>query len=196
VLVPGTPGTDAILQWIELEDPQIASQPANAPVPGLMSLPYIPSYATVHARPLMAPDIQPPLAPPSGASGLALVRMALAHPEAAPPASVTMATALSFSGALAGAAIEPLPALDGLREETLGELQPARYLLGVSDRGEVRYVFIQDGSGDKTLDEAAERLLDQVRFRPGRPGVTWGFATYHWGSGAYARASPEPGAAP
>jgi hypothetical protein len=76
--------------------------------------------------------------------------------------------------------------MDGLRQADLGELQPARFLLGVSDHGDVQYVFVQDSSGDKTLDAAAGRLLEQIRFRPGAAPVTWGFATFDWGAGAYA----------
>jgi hypothetical protein len=64
----------------------------------------------------------------------------------------------------------------------------------VSGRGEVRYVFIQDSSGDKDLDADASRVLENVRFRPAGAPVTWGFANIYWGSAAYAH--PEGEAAP
>lgn len=204
LLVPGTPEADAILRWIDSEDPALAAQPGRAPIPGLTSLPYTPSYTTVHARPIMAPTPQEAIPYPAGPSGLELIRMAAAHPTAslAPPAPVT--TAVSFSGPLKGAALDPLPSFDTLRELSLGDLQPARYLLGVSDHGEVRYVFLQDaevaggsfGSGDKTLDAAAARLLEQVHFRPSGDPLTWGFATIHWGSAIYPQPTPEPEASP
>jgi len=196
LLTPGTPEADAILRWIDLEDPALAAEPGKAPVPGLMSLPYIPSYSTVHAQPVMAPSPEPPLPYPAGASGLDLVRMAASSPAGSPPPPAPAATTLSFSGPLKNAAIDPLPSFLGLHEADLGELQPARFLLGVSDRGEVQYVFLQDRSGDKTLDSSASRILEQVRFRASAAPLTWGFATFYWGSAVYARPTPAPAAAP
>ena len=72
-----------------------------------------------------------------------------------PPAPAPATTALSFSGPLKEAALDPLPSFASLHEGDVGELQPARFLLGVSDRGEVRYVFLLDPSGDKALDTGA-----------------------------------------
>ena len=198
-LAPGTPEADSILRWIDSEDPALAAEPGKAPVPGLMSLPYIPSYESVHARPGMSPSTEQPLPYPAGASGLDLVKMAASHPAASPPAPAPEATVLSFSGPLEDTVLDPLPPLDGLHEANPGELQPARFLLGVSDKGEVQYIFIQDaligptfGSGDKTLDADASSTLQRVRFRPSAAPLTWGFATFYWGSAVYARPTPAP----
>jgi hypothetical protein len=198
LLAPGTPEADAILRWVDSEDPALAAQPGHAPIPGLMSLPYIPSYQTVHARPAMAPPTDRPLPYPDGASGLELVKMAASQPAASPPPPAPAGTVLSFSGPLRNAAVESVPSLGSLHEGELGKLQPARFLLGVTDQGEVRYVFLEDspsglfGSGDKTLDASASRLLVQIRFRPSGAPLTWGFATFFWGSGVYARPAPAP----
>jgi hypothetical protein len=192
LLSPGTPEADAILRWIDSEDPALAAQPGKAPIPDLMTLPYIPSYKSVHARPSMASSPDQPIPFPDGASGLDLVKMAAAHPAEPPPPAAPATTAISFSGPLKGAALDPLPAMAGIREADLVELQPARFLLGVSDRGEVRYVFIQEASGDKSVDAGAGRILEQVRFRPSAAALTWGFATFYWGSAVYARSTPAP----
>jgi hypothetical protein len=186
LLTPGTPEADAVLRWIDAEDPALAAEPRKAPVPGLMSLPYNPSYATVHAQPAMASPAAEALPYPSGASGLDLVEMAAAHAMASPPPPAPAATALSFSGGIKDGAEETLPSLDGLHEADLGALQPARFLMGVSDEGEVRYVFLQESSGDKSLDADASRVLEKVRFHPRGEALTWGFATFYWGSGVYA----------
>jgi len=196
LLVPGTPEADAILRWIDSEDPALAAEPGHAPIPGLMSLPYIPSYATVHARPTMAAAPDQPLPYPDGPSGLDLVEMAASHPTATPSLPAPAATALSFSGPLKDIAPATLPSLSALHEGDLGELQPARFLLGVSDQGEVRYVFLQDSSGDKALDSSAGRLLGQVRFPSSATPLTWGFATFYWGSAVYAHPSPASEASP
>jgi len=57
----------------------------------------------------------------------------------------------------------------------------------------VQYVFLQDSSGDKALDASAGRVLERVRFRAGAEALTWGFATFHWGSSVFVHPSPEPG---
>ena len=193
LLTPGTPEADSILRWIDSEDPALAAEPSKASVPGLMSLPYIPSYQTVRARPVMAPAPEQPLPYPSGASGLGLIQLAAPHPigSTSPPAPA--GTALNFSGPLKDAVLAPLPALDGLHEANPGELESARFLLGVSDRGEVQYVFLQESSGDRALDASASRILEQVHFRA---SAAWGFATFHWGSTVYVHPTPGPEATP
>jgi hypothetical protein len=191
LLAPGTPEADAILRWINSEDPALAAEPGHAPIPGLMNLPYIPSYSTVHARPEMPAPADSPLPFPDGASGWDLVQMAAAHPAAHRAAAASAPTTLAFSGPLEGAAPDFLPAIDGLCEADAGELQPARFLIAVSDKGEVRYVFLQDSSGDRTLDAGAGQALTRVRFHPSSKPLEWGFATFFWGSSAYAK-PPAP----
>jgi hypothetical protein len=194
LLAPGTPESDAILRWVNSEDPALAAQPGKAPIPNLMDLPYIPSYSAPHARPTMAAAPEETLPSPDGASGLELVKIAAAHPAGSPPPPAPERTALSFSGGLevAGA----LPSFASLHEADPVELQPARFLLGVSDQGEVRYVFLQERSGDKGLDASAGNLLEQVRFKGSAAPLTWGFATFYWGAEVYARSAPEPEGSP
>jgi hypothetical protein len=185
LLTPGTPEADAVLRWIESEDPALAAQPVKAPVPGLQNVPYVPSYAVTHARPAMVAADEAPLPYPAGVSGLELIKMAASHPASSQPTPASMATAIRFSDGLAGAAAGPMPAFDLLRPGASGPLQPARFLLGVSPTGEVQYVFLQDSSGDKALDLAAGRLLEKVGFRAGGSGIEWGFATLFWGSAVF-----------
>jgi hypothetical protein len=192
-LTPGTPEADAILRWIDSEDPARAAVPSKAPVPLLMSLPYIPSYNSVHARPTMSPPADLPLPDPDGVSGLDLVEIAAPHPAPSTPPPPPATTTLSFSTSLTPAA--PLPSFSDLHETETGELQPASFLLGVSDLGEVRYVFLQESSGDKSLDGLdahATAMLQKLRFRPSAAPLTWGFATFYWGSSAYAEPTPAP----
>jgi len=100
ILNPGTPEADALLRWIDSQDPSRAAEPDKAPIPGLANLRYNPSYAMPRARPAMAPPARRPLPYPDGASGLSLVRMAAARPIATPPPPATAATVLSFAGPL------------------------------------------------------------------------------------------------
>jgi len=191
LLTPGTPEADAILRWIDSKDPYRIAQPARAPIPLLMSLPYTPSYATPHARPGMAANNEPPLPYPDGASGLDLVRIAAAHPATPPSQPAPAATTLTFSDSLQ--LDGPLPPLSKLHETNPGDqILPARFLLGVSDTGEVRYVFLQDTSLDQTLDGAAAGILEQVRFHTSASAFTWGFATFYWGSPVFAPLAASP----
>jgi hypothetical protein len=202
LIAPGTPEADAILRWIQSEDPALPAQPTMAPFPppGLTDLPYIPSYSSVHARPKMAPSTDTPLPYPAGASGLDLVEMAASHPAPPPAPPAPAPTSLSFSGPLEGAVLESHPAFETLHATEPGEqLQPARFLLGVSDKGEVKYLFIlntQDSSGDETLDESASDFLRQSQFRPSAEPLTWGFATFYWGSAVFAPTPPTPEPSP
>lgn len=190
LIVPGTPEADAILRWIDSEDPALTAEPIKAPVPGLTSLPYIASYETVHAHPAMAAAPEKPLPYPSGVNGVDLVKIAAAHETPSASPAPQEPTVLSFSGPLENAALSPLPPLDVLRETELGtDLLPATFLLGVSDTGDVRYLFIQESSNDKALDAAAGRLLGQVKFRSSSTPITWGFATFHWGAAVFSQPS-------
>ena len=55
----------------------------------------------------------------------------------------------------------------------------------MSDRGEVRHLFLQSGSGHEGLDAQAEALLRDHPFssHPREvPALTWGRATWVWGA--------------
>jgi hypothetical protein len=197
LLTPGTPESDAILRWINSEDPALAAEPTRAPIPrpGLTDLPYVPSYQTPHARPTMSPPQETPLAWPEGVSGLGLLKMNASGPAPAAMAAEPESTELSFSAPLQAAG--PLPPLDTLHESAeAAALQPARFLLGISGEGEVRYVFIQEGSGDKSLDADAASFLQQIKFQRVHDSLTWGFATFYWGSGVFAAPGPVSGRLP
>jgi hypothetical protein len=196
LLTPGTPEADAILRWIDSEDPALTTRPDKAVIQGLETVPYVPSYQIAHSRPGLVPTIQPPLPYPAGVSGLDLVELAAAKPAASATAPASVATVLNLSGGLKETVLEPLPSFDGLRAANPGPLEPARFLIGISPKGEAQYVFLQDSSGDKKLDETASRLLERVRFHAFASGTEWGFATFFWGSAAYGQAAPSPGGSP
>ena len=67
--------------------------------------------------------------------------------------------------------------------------EPARFLMAVNQKGEVRYCFLQMSSGDTTLDEQARKYLAATRFpaipdpaTSPLPPLTWGTATIEWGN--------------
>jgi hypothetical protein len=64
-------------------------------------------------------------------------------------------------------------------------------LIGVTDRGEVRFAFIQRSSGDEGLDSEAVRQLEQLTFAPADAPITWALASVDFGAEAYATAPAE-----
>jgi hypothetical protein len=74
---------------------------------------------------------------------------------------------------------------------------PARFLMAVNDKGEVRYCFLQISSGDAPLDEQARKYLAVTRFPAIRsasplPSLTWGTATLEWGNDVTPAPAPSP----
>ena len=72
-------------------------------------------------------------------------------------------------------------------------LEPSQFIIGITERGEVRYVFLQNSSGDKSIDAQAEAHLRAMHFAPDSQEIAWGFVSFLWGSDAFA--SPESQAA-
>jgi hypothetical protein len=55
----------------------------------------------------------------------------------------------------------------------------------VSDKGEVRYTFLQTSSGDTAMDTEAARQLGTLTFAPAEAPVAWSVARIFWGDDAY-----------
>jgi TonB family protein len=63
----------------------------------------------------------------------------------------------------------------------------ARFRVAVDSLGVVRYLFLEQSSGDAALDEQARRYLALCRFEPGPPppndpGLNWACASFEFGS--------------
>ena len=101
-------------------------------------------------------------------------------PSPAAPAAKTTAT---FSSARA--LIRPLDFSTTAR--ATAPVEPSQFLLGITDRGEVRFVFLQKSSGDPALDAGAAASLTGAAFAPDAAPITWAHATITWGDDAYSR---------
>jgi hypothetical protein len=189
LLDPTRPEHQALLRLIEAEDPApVASVQAVVP-PALLELPYVPSYATVSTLPKMLaePPITVQFPPPR--DPIAIIRSAAsAGPEPALklPASTTR---LSFSGALERRSLVRTPQI-AFKTHAPQPLQPAGFLVGVTDRGEVRFVFLQSTSGDAVADEFAATHLTRLSFAPTEAAITWAHATFAWGDDVYPPEKP------
>ena len=184
LIAPTSPESQSYLNWLEAEDPALASQtqrPADARAYQLPKLAHIPSYVAFPPR-----LKEPPLAQVSPVT-----------PSAMPPAPVPVRTAsapttaliapstLIFSDRLHDLPVThpPLKFQASSREAP----QSARFRVAVDSLGVIRYAFLEQSSGDSALDEEARQYLALARFQPGAPlmnspGLSWATATFEFGN--------------
>jgi hypothetical protein len=184
LLTGETPEQQAVMRWIESEDPALIAASSH-PVPaGLFEVPYRPSYLTPRTAPRSMPERKevPERAP--GPELSSLLRSVL--PAAAGPAAKVerAPTTIVFSASLAGRTLVATPAL---KTTVAGPLEDASFMLGVTAAGEVRFALLQRSSGDHATDATALAQLAKARFQPveGAPEIEWGFADIVWGDDAY-----------
>jgi len=197
LIAPDTDEGRQLLRWLEAEDPALASTTQLAPDAKALVLPTIQHAPSYLGRQPALKDLPP--APP-----------ALRIPSARPPAPIEKP---SFPAAIVTkpvpTAIRFSPELDSLIPPQTPELkftastreapEPARFLIAVNEKGEVRHCFLQSSSGDPGLDEQARKYLALTRFPAIRnspsstvASLTWGAATLAWGNDV----TPPPSSSP
>jgi hypothetical protein len=183
VIAPTSTEARTFLNWLDAEDPALASEtqrPAKAPEYQLPKLDHIPSYMTV------APQLKE----------MPRQKVARTEPSAMPPGPVEMTTAsppappiavpstIRFSGALGGRALT-LPALS-FHASSREAPQTARFRVAVDGGGIIRYYLLAQSSGDAALDEQAQKYLALCRFDRSENSpnekLTWAMATIDFGT--------------
>jgi hypothetical protein len=181
-------------------------RPPDAKALVLPTIQHAPSYL---ARQPALKDLPP--APPA-------LRIPSAHPPApvekpsapAPVTSKPVATAIRFSAELDSLIAPQTPELK-FSASSRESPEPARFLIAVNEKGEVRHCFLQSSSGDGALDDQARKYLALTRFpsirdfqsharnaSPGdaggsmAPSLTWGIAILQWGNDLIPPPSPNP----
>jgi hypothetical protein len=196
LIAPNSDENRQLLRWIEAEDPALASTTLPPPDAKALVMPTIQHAPSYLGRQPALKDLPP--APPA-------LRIPSAHPPAPveKPAATTqfvtkpIATRIRFS-----------PELDSLIAPQTPELkfnssgreapEPARFLIAVNEKGEVRHCFLQTSSGDIGLDAQARNYLAAARFpgirdaSSGRAPLTWGSATVEWGNDIAPASSARP----
>jgi len=190
LLAPGTPQGDALLRRVQAQDPATAARIQEITPSGLGEIPYIPSYATAK-MPLKEGEAPAEnIGFPSAHSLLDQIGSKSASPANVPRLSV--ASSLSFSETLCSRESAGQPQQVKLTAKSSANLRPTVFLVGIGDRGEVRYSFLQESSTDPVMDAQAETLLRQHGFSRSETPLEWGFATFTWGAEAYAPHSSQP----
>jgi hypothetical protein len=184
VIAPTSDEARTFLNWLEAEDPAIASQTQRSPDARSFQLPkitHVPSY----------------LAFPPKLKELPPGRTSDAAPSAMPPAPVPVAPAAKTAAPLRAPTV--LIFSEGLGElpATHPELkfraslrdapESARFRVAIDSLGTVRYSFLEQSSGDAALDEQARQYLALCRFTmSGNPAsnerLTWATATLDFGT--------------
>ncbi len=189
LITPSSPANAALLEWIDSQDPAKAPRLQETLPAGLGEIAYLPSYATVQTLPKPAePAAESTFYPPAydPLTLLAPVTAARETPRGAAPSLLTFSEALQQRDA---GKREPM----AVATRAEGSLLPSVFLIGIGDRGEILYTFLQASSGSRALDEEAERILLRHEFsrQEGAPEVVWGFATFTWGADAFAAPIPS-----
>jgi hypothetical protein len=187
LLTPSSPEYRTLIRWIEAGNPALVMSPPDTTPPGMLQSTYKPSYAAVHALPMEVTDQNEPVRFPASIGSPGAVT---GPPSSQPLPAVTPispgASQLRLSGALAGRKLKNKAEIHPPQKSSL-TLKPSRFMAGVNDRGEVRYVFLEESCGDKNLDQWAEHhLLTQIDFVSAPENITWGVITYFWGDDACA----------
>ena len=187
VIAPNTEEGRGLLRWLEAEDPALASTtqpPADGKSLALPTIQHAPSYLM---RQTALKEIPP--APPDPAI-----------PSARPPAPVELLRApIQTVAGTVPTIVRLSPEL-----ETLGTMnspkmkfrasgheppRAAQFRVAVDENGAVRYCFLENSSGDVSLDQQARRYLGLSRFSSTEDrklkienGFAWGTAMVEWGN--------------
>lgn len=192
LLSPATPQYDAIMNWIEAEDPALVASAYSVRPANLLEVPYRPSFAVQRTAPRGVPEAPVAWQYPAVRNPLAIIRSGEPPPPAPPLEPGPLPTRLTLSPTLAAQTLIQPPDLRTSVRSAM-PVEPSRYLLGVTDRGEVRFVFLQQSSGNAALDTAGAGSLSRASFDPIARPITWGHATIAWGDEVFAA---NPGIGP
>jgi hypothetical protein len=187
VISRNNPAGRVLMNWLEAEDPALASTTLTA-TSGTLSLPTVqhaPSYLghqpTLKEIPQIDLDPGIPSAHPPGA--VERVRTPQPLSTSISPTTVRFSPELEMMNGATGTEVK--------FEASVRELpQVARFRIAASTRDGVRYCFLETSSGDPALDEQARSYL--MLLRPPNTDIPlsvtkeaefiWGTATIEWGN--------------
>ncbi|HEX4630201.1 MAG TPA: hypothetical protein VH188_04485 [Chthoniobacterales bacterium] len=197
LIAPNSDEGRQLLRWIEAEDPALASTTLPPPDAKALVMPTIQHAPSYLGRQPLLKDLPPPtpaLRIPSANPPTLVEKPATPTPFVTRP----IATRIRFSPELDSLITPQTPVL---KFNSIGREapEPARFLIAVSDKGEVRHCFLQSSSGDAALDEQARKYLAATRFpairdspSSTRAPLIWGSATLEWGNDIVPAPSVSP----
>ena len=191
VLTPSSPEAIALLHWIDAQDPALVATANSITPPGLFDLAYRPSYEKLRTLPLGAVEQPVTVAVPAARKPLAIITSADPKPARPRTADSSHPTTARFAPVLAGRTPTPLPPFIW-QSLANAPVEPATFLIAVTDHGAVRFLFPQNPSGNPSLDEQAAAWLQALAFTPAEAPITWATATILWGDDTYGAHPKSP----
>jgi len=176
-----------LLRWIEAEDPALSSTTQKPPQARAFLPPkadYVPSYVNRQPALKELPPFEPDLRVPSSRPPAPVPTATASTPVAA----ALVRTSIDFGVEVEalGPPVLPTPRFTASSREAA---QAVQFRVAVNTRGEVRYCFLQNSSGDPALDDQARRHLLLARFPAIENRKTtnenndlWTTATIEWGN--------------
>ncbi len=185
-----------LLRWIEAEDPALSSTTQRPPDAASFALPnaeHVPSYVghrpALKELPHAEPDLRIPSAQPPGP--VRTPRTSVPTAAAVTPSRVEFGDTDSL-----GAAVMPAMKFTATGNDAP---QVALFRIAINAAGVVQYCFLENSSGDTSLDAQARQQLIATRFPEvqRRPGMAenrllWTTATFEWGTDIVPAAPPTP----
>ena len=184
-----SPENEALLQWIATQDPALIAKTASVEPKGLLDIRYKPSFETPRTHPLGVPPDPDTIEFPSPRDPLALIRSVMPRTVAKPPAPVAQPTRIAVSETLASRS--PADLRFAPKSKANKPVEPTALLAGISDKGEVRFTFLDRKSGGPELDAEASAFLRTIRFASSEKSLEWGTVTFFWGDDAFAADAPR-----
>jgi len=179
-----SPENEALLEWIATQDPALFAKVASVEPKGLLDIRYKPSFETPRTHPLGVPPEPDTVEYPSPRDPLALIRSVMPRTEVKRPAVAPQPTRVTFSESLASRS--PADLHFAPQSKTNKPVEPTTLLAGISDKGEVRFVFLNAPGGSPELDAEAPAFLRTLRFAAVEKPLEWGTVTFFWGDDAFA----------
>jgi hypothetical protein len=186
LIAPTSEENRTLLRWVDAEDPALASatlRPPEARVRALPKIQHIPSYLAAEPKlkqiPSLNPNTRAPSSQPPGP--VPMPRRQVRREVAAAPTRILFSEELADLGEVHLAA----PRFVASSNEVP---QSVRFRIGVDPRGEIRFCFPINSSGDAALDEQARQHLLLARFPKASAApvadrsLFWGVAIFEWGN--------------
>lgn len=177
VLDPNRPQDRGIQEWAESNNPATASAPElNSDLIAKVVPPYHPISST------LTPELMPMIPPAVKKAGPPLViapddLLPLRPPPQNPTKPQSFETRLFIGSTLQDRAPETVLSLP----PTMALSPVTSMFIGVGPSGSVDFVFVRQSAGSSELDQKAEKMVKNVRFRPASK-TSWGVITIRWGS--------------
>lgn len=183
VIAPTSPEARSFLSWLDAEDPALASQTQRSPEARAFQLPklaHVPSYQVIPPKLKEMPIRRTEEAIPSAMPPAPVPLVPAAPPGPTAPAP----SALLFADGLGDLPVTH-PALR-FTAATRDAPESARFRIAVDSLGAVRYIFLEQSSGDTALDEQARHYLVLSRFgmekkSPASGPLIWSTVTVQFG---------------